>query len=694
MANYARKYFAAEDPDKIGQCLWRKVEESESWSNTSEIHARWEKAYLYYFGMEYGGIHATSRVQRGGDQGELAEIRVNHSRALAQTLFNLIAASKVVWSPVAVNSDYSAASQATLAQNILEYFWHDRRVSQYCQRSLEEAIPFCESFVLTEWDETAGEPALVDEQGQVVKTGDIRFTNVMPWDAIRDPRKRSYEGLDWIIIRLRRNRYDLAAQCPELEEEIMKAAPATSAQRRLRIAVNGGIPDESQPDDCDVDYYCFFHKPTPTLPQGRETHYVSAKGVLRDGPLSYTVWPVHRVHHSELFGTPYAYSPYLEILGVQELMDSLETSIATNQSTFATQNILLQRGSSIEPDQLSGGLKVIYYDDKEPKALNLTHSPPEVFAHLQTKKKDIEQLMGLNSVVRGEPLTGDQSGAALALLQAQAVQQSSGLQANYLRFVEGIGNAVLELMRTRCPTPRRIAITGKATSFMQREQEFTGESIGQIRKVRVEIGNPLSQTVAGRIGLAKEMMANGLIKTPEQYVQVIQTGRVDPLTQSTQNELMLILKENEQILDGQVPQISADDDDPLHAREHRGVMANPDARRDPNVVAAYQQHIQDHEMNWTTKSPVRAIMMGQQPPPQMGPPGMPPGAPPPGPPPPEGPPPGPEGAATPPGMGEQAGLPAMPTDPSTGMPAPTPDGATLSRPGANSGPKGPGGGPS
>lgn len=672
----SRKYFAASPygDKEIGTKIRDKCDQHKTWAESSQIIAEGERAYLYYFGREYGGVNVTGFVNRGGQQGELAEVRVNHSRALAQTLFNLIAASKIVWQPIAVNSDYDAASQAVLAQNILEYYWQDRKAGMFCLRGLEESIPLTEAFVLTEWDETLGEPYAEDGQGGVIKSGDIRFTNVMGWDVVRDPKKDSYEELDWVIIRLRRNRFSLAAQYKEQAAEIFKASP-TQRFKGLR-----GWEDVADNDDIDVDL--FLHKPTAALPYGRET-LVVGKTLLIDRPLSYTVWPLHRVYHSELFGTPFAYSPYMEILGVQELMDSLESSVATNQSTFATQNIVAPLGSTIDPDQLAGGMKVFYYPpgEKPPEPMNLTRTPPEVFNHLQTKKKDQEQLMGLNSVVRGEPLTGDQSGAALALLQAQAVQQSSGLQANYLRFCESVGNAVLELIRTRCPIPRRIAISGKATRFLQKEQEFTGASIGQIRKVMVEIGNPMAQTAAGRVSIAKELLANQLIKTPEQYLQVLTTGRLEPLTQGLQNELLLILKENEMILDGATPVISVDDDDVLHAREHRSVMANPDARNDPRVMQAYTTHMMAHHQNWITKDPTWAMMLGQQPPPQA-PPGMPPpqgGGPQGG---------GPQGApaaALPPGQvpspGNMPSLPNMPTNPATGESTPVPEGAALGQPG-------------
>ena len=62
------------------------------------------------------------------------------------------------------------------------------------------------------------------------------------------------------------------------------------------------------------------------LPSGRETVFLSDKAVLADGPLSYDEIPLYRVQAADLIGTPYAYSPYLETLGIQELIDSLHSS--------------------------------------------------------------------------------------------------------------------------------------------------------------------------------------------------------------------------------------------------------------------------------------------------------------------------------------------------------------------------------
>lgn len=699
----ADSYWAAAETQFIGEKLMGRVTAFDTDKVTEEMYQRLFNARQYYYGFDPQGSHATSRVQRGGEQGELAEIRVNHSRALVGTLLNLVVSPKITWQPKAVNNDYAAAGQCILASAILEYYWKELGVDAFARRSCEEAIAFTEGFIFAEWDESMGEDIGVDpETNALLKSGDIRFTNLSSWDVIRDPRKKSFESLDWVILKVQRNKWDLARLFPTSAEDII-----THGLESKDLETPSG-EEQSVGDSDDVTAYYFFHKPSPSLPAGRESVFISDHCVLIDRPLSYDAIPLHRVAPAEMVGTPFGYSQYLEVLGIQELIDSLHTSVATNQSTFSTQLIAIEQGSEVPIDQLTGGAKAIYYPPgkQPPQALQLCKSPPEIFQHIKDLKQDQEQLFGLNSVVRGTPQGSSRSGAALALLQSQAILQASGLQAAYLKFVEGLGAAVLCMIQTRCTTERKIAISGKSNAFLQKEEKFTGQSIAKVKKVTVDIGNPLAQTAAGRSEIAKELIQLQLIKTHEQYQQVLTTGRMEPLTQSLENELLLISAENEEIAKGQPPVggVLLHDDHLLHCREHRPTLANPQARINPQVLKSGTDHIHEHYRAFFGISPTgdpgnpmqgippsppdpqyrerMLFLMGMGPmPAPMPPPGMgpPPGAggPPPGPgggPPPGagGPPPG-KKAGPPPGPPEPGAppnpekLPSQPKNPATGQ---------------------------
>jgi hypothetical protein len=589
-----RTYFAAATAKDIGERLIQKIERNDENEFVSQIRNRLHDAWRYYYGYDPSGLHATSGISRGGSQGELAEVRINHSRALVNTLVNLIVAPKIVWTPKATNIDYDSVKQLEVASSVLEYYWHERFISQYAVRAVEEAVAFTEGFILKEWDPEAGEPLSVDPETigtpnpRIIKTGDLRFTNISTWNVIRDSNKSSWAELDWVIVRVYRNKWDLAARYPQCREDILSVSED--------VTLNSPVYPVKIDQTDDIPVYLFFHKRTPVLPVGREVILLQNKKVLKDGPLSYDDIPLYRVAPAELIGTPYGYSPYLEIMGIQELIDSLSSSAATNLTTFGTQNIILPHGTEWSVDQLAGGMRAFYCDPNgnKPEALQLAKTPNELYQYIETLKKDQELLFGLNSVVRGQADSDKFSGSALALLQSQAQQQSSNLSGNYLRMVQSLGQGVIDTFKRRASAPRKIALVGKQNSFLIQEEEFSQKTFERIKSVTVDIGNPLSQTPAGRVEMAKELMQMGLVTTPEQYEQVLTTGKVDPLTNGLKNELINILSENQDISNGVTPAAMLHDNHMLHGREHRSPVASALARKNPSTLKAHGDHLNQH----------------------------------------------------------------------------------------------------
>jgi hypothetical protein len=669
------QYFATEPPEELGPKLVEKVQQYRYDTGVQAVDGRMAHAWRYYYGYDPMGFHATGNVARGGVQGELAEIRINHSRSLVQTLLNLIVAPQFVWNPRASTVDYDAVRQVEAARAILEHYWHNRQFSTYATKAVESAIALSEGFIHEEWDSSMGEEYSVDPEnaGGIIKTGDVRFANVAPWDVIRDPYKTDFNECQWLIVRLFKNKWDLAVEFPEKAKEIHDVPTEIPARGDSGYALKVATDD--------VPLYYFYHKPCASLPMGRMVKFVSSGDVLEDTILPYGMIPLQRVTCAELQGTPYGYTPYFEILGIQEVMDSINSSITTNITTFGTQSLAVEEGSPVQPDDLGGGMRIIYYrpGSQPPQPLQLTKSPPEAFKYLEDLKTHEELLMGLNNVVRGQMQTGKESGAALALLQSQAIQQASVLQRNYLNALVSAGTAILRIIRSRATLPLKIGLVGKSRMDLVRETEVTKDSIQSIDQVVVELGNPVSQTAAGRFELSMQLVQMGVIKTPAEVLEVLETGRLEPLVKGTQEELVNILKENQDMVRGETPVVLLSDDHPLHGKEHTAAVASPAARRDPNVLRAYREHMHEHysqfygvPLEMVEMDPMyrqRFLMLcGRPVPPEpMGPPMGPMG--PDGAPLPSAPEAGPlldpNMAATGPQLGAE--LPSMPTNPATGQ---------------------------
>jgi len=226
------------------------------------------------------------------------------------------------------------------------------------------------------------------------------------------------------------------------------------------------------------------------------------------------------------------------------------------------------------------------------RALNLTNTPKEIFDYVGMLEKSMETLSGINSVSRGNPDPNLRSGNALALVQSMSLQFMSGLQQSYVGLIEDLGMGVINILKDYAATPRMAAIVGKTNRSYMRE--FTGDDLSSISRVSVEIANPLSRTTAGRLEMGEQLLQMGLIKSPQQYFSILNTGSLDVMTEDEQHQLFLIKAENEYLSEGK-PQVAVFiDDHDLHIKEHGSVLSDPEMRQRPEIVAAVLAHIQEH----------------------------------------------------------------------------------------------------
>jgi hypothetical protein len=299
--------------------------------------------------------------------------------------------------------------------------------------------------------------------------------------------------------------------------------------------------------------------------------------------------------------------------------------------------------------------------------LNLLNTPAEIFKFIEMIERKMETLSGVNSVARGNPsasLGAGASGASMALVQSMAIQFNSGLQRGYAQLMEDVGNGIIDILQNFATTERVSDITGISKRPMMKK--WKGADLSLINRVVVDVGNPMAQTTAGRTAMAETLMGQGMIENPDQYIQVLTTGRLDPTIEGKQNELMHIRAENEELGDGKEQLAIATDNHRMHIIEHKSVLASPEARRDGDLVAVVLAHIKQHVSMLRDEDPVMLSLMGYTPAPPKAPAGVPPAAAPSG------------GNGGAPGLGgpvpveaEKAGvglpsMPSMPENPMTG----------------------------
>ena len=583
LKKHLEKYFANKPKAQIAADLMKKVDSHATFLLGSGREYLLHRSYQYY----YRGIEKKGQLEKGGEQGEFLIGHFNHYRNILQHLLNLTTANRPAMEPRAANTDAKSQGQTIIAAGALDYIQREAHLDRILKKATEQAIYLSEAYAVLEWDENAGPDYVVDGE-ETKKQGDIKFTNAGPLDVFYDFCRDSSAKHDWYIVRFWENRYDYAAKYPELADKIMLLASDAKNPRNRR-------PWYVDTNDSDlIPVFRFYHDKTPAVPGGRFVEFLSSEIVTLDGNLPYRKKPVYRLMPDEQDGTPFGYSIAFDLMPIQEAIDGLLNTILTNISTFGVQNIAVPNGANIDVVQIPGGLNILKFDEKagKPEVLQMLQVPNEVFEFVAMLTNMLETLSGLNSVVRGNPEASLKSGAALALIASQAIQFNSGLQQSYSQFCEDIGTGIIDILKEYGSTPRIASIAGKSNRSYMRY--FKGEEIKDINRVTVERVNPLSSTTAGKMQIADTLMDKGLIKTPEEYIQLVTTGRLEPLLQAQQNQLTLIQAENEDLSEGKPVIAILTDDHVLHIKEHQAVLASPEARQDPKIVQVTLAHLTEH----------------------------------------------------------------------------------------------------
>lgn len=638
---YNDTYFAScerNDPRYL-DALLDKVNIYRRFCETSGKLSKWQRALQNYFGVSSDGTKASGLVTRGGEQGQLTMAKVNDYRNLIQHQLILITSQRPAGEAKAINSDPVALRQARIGSSLVEYYLAQIGYEQKFVMACEIALTCEESFGVLEWDATAGDPIRPEfapdpESGELVKTGkmintgDMLFRPISPWNMARDPYIGSPDDMKWGIYSCRVNKFDLIAKFPNAKDSILKGN-----SRKLKELVFNSI-NESDTDMTEI--HCLCHDKTPAVPLGRLTVFTGEE-VLLDGDFPYNEFNIYRMSQNDVIDSGFGYTNNNDLLALEEVTDALHSVIISNNTAFGAQCIIGPKGANLDHTQFSKGFA---YFEVEPsfvdkiKPLQLTKTAPESYNYLQMLDRKKETLAGVSSVVRGDPekALANNSGSALALVQAQSIQYQSGGQRSWYQLLSRCCTGMILMLQKFAQSERVIRITGKVRGEYLKEFKYSANDLDKVSAVVFEMTNPLEKTIGGSEGIAKDLLNSKMIKNPRQYVTLARTGSFDAFIEDDEADEMALKVENERLRDGESVQVIKTENHGEHILSHMSVIASPESKSNADLVQETLGHIDLH-MDWwnylSVNEPSLLIATHQQVLP-IGP-GMPhPGGPPPG----------------------------------------------------------------
>lgn len=594
---------------------------------------RMARSWRTYAGYSPDGNKNTSVLLPAGEQGQLVNMTSNHYAGLLNQSCVLITSSRPAFKAIATNSDYSSLAQTQLAEGLLEFYDKSLSLSEREVEATRDSLIFGEGYIVTSWNKAAGDELGADADGNVERAGDIESINLTPFDVAHDLSEKDFDAKKWFTFRRYVSKWDLAAEFPTKREKILNhSANAELENYRFFERVDAGHDELS---DC-VTVWEFRHIPSPACPNGRLIRFLDAECVLvdsmekqEDGTAIDYGYPYDELHAYRIVpdtipGTGVGHSPFFDCIGLQEAIDMVTSITTTAVSKGGLFNWWLPPGIKPSILDIAGGMK-LFQTEVKPEAIALLNIPPEVKDLAQMARSFMRERTAINDVVMGEPNKG-MPAQAMALLQANAIQFHSKLQHSYQRLVERVRTGIISMLKRYANTKRVAVMAGAGKSWMLKE--FDKTDIAGVKRVTIEAVNPASKTQAGRLAMADKLGEMGMVKTPEEYITLLETGQFRPLVNLTATNNARVEKFCEMLREGKGPAPinpmtgEQADDGMEHVRplvtdthwsdipRYLQVVQDPSARERPEVVAAVRDTVLMSLDLWRQQDPALTQILG------------------------------------------------------------------------------------
>lgn len=601
-------YWAKKKGKDYLKSLNKKIETFYEYLHDSQQYDLYSRCVRAFMGGDLSnntGWFQSSRIAvKATKSRKLSMLKTNQFRSLVKHIIQVVSSERPAFTCRAANTDAKSQAGAVVGNGIIDYYMREVGVEKHLEHALDKAVMSGEGWVHSEWNPDLGEVVEYDEKQNPIYEGQIQFSTHMVDDIIRDPYKWD-DNFDWLIVRQRIDRFVVASRYPKYEKEIL-AFNDTSVDDNKRLADVRPIDnrDRSKENE-DIFLYTMYHKKNEILPNGKMTVFIQTQ-ILDTLDLPYEEIPLFALRPDKIINTGFGYSPAFDLIAPQQMLDIINSTIATNQAQKISNPLWTQSGVEVEN---VNGLRFVKAPVK-PEPIDLSPTSQEIIQFKGELQQDMQLLSAISSSMRGNPQASLKSGAALALVTNQSLQYHSLLEASFNKLRAKVATSIIQYLKAFSHSKRVAHIVGEDKQTFVKE--FTKDDLRDVQRVVVEDTNPLSKTIAGRLQIADTLLERGLIKTPEKYHMILETGNISQLTTGETTEVISIKAENEALRRGETIPTIITDNHSLHVREHKNLLSDPASRNDPELVQRVTAHINEHIEQAMSMPPQLAQFLRQE----------------------------------------------------------------------------------
>lgn len=556
------EYLFLKTGDELAQGLYSKVDTQQEHVIRGGFLKHWLKNKRYYENNFFG--YNTEDVNDAGESGELKATGNNQFRNILRHMIASAVGTPVAFDVSAANTDIASRRASKIGKNLANYYYKTKRVSKVLAATAEKAQVYGDGYITAQWNPFKGKPQQVDPTtGKLEYDGDFDFDALSPFDVFFDLSKGSKREWEWVIFRVKKNKFDLAKQFEDKSEEILSMRESNDEDKYyLRDYLKLLYNYESD----DVFLYAMYHVANNVLEKGKYCLFTGGSNkaiMLYEGDNIYKEkLPIFPLSPASYLENSFGFTEANVLRGPQEIINIVHSAMATNSLATGVINIWCP-DPSIEVEQVTDGMNFLK-TSQEPKVLNMMASSDEHFKVISYATNAMETQSGQNAISRGNVQSAPnlKSGVALATVLQMAQQYNSDFINDYYDLCEDLFSFVLSNLQTFVSTNRVYEIAGKTSKSAV--DSFSGRDLHGVGRVIVNRVNPILKQPAGQIEIASELLGAGKI-TPRQYLDVINTGNLDVATEADDKLSDYIQNVKERLLNGERIE-------PIPGLDHRAFM--------------------------------------------------------------------------------------------------------------------------
>jgi hypothetical protein len=628
------EYWASLPAAELAVQMGRKIDRFTSVADSYHLWTRWKRSTRLTYGYDPDNDGLTWAPVLSGKRGELVRALLNYVLRFKRAHHALVINQRPAPQARPAAFDSSATEAVPVGNAVL-----DRATGKLGgEQQMQLANWYCQDYgagwVSVLWDELLGEEApavdaegvaLNDEAGARVMTreGDVVIRAHRPDCVVFDVGLDETGTHQWLILATQRNRYELAKEISgriekakaadparaeedteRFREHILRAGSTTTLDKKRVDVFRARFGDDWTQDPDVVWTYELFHLQTSVVPNGRYAMLLDGQ-IIAEGANPYSELPIYEHAAMHIQGTKFGYTHMFDLLGPAQIANSHISAATSTAENLGIPGIWLPMGTDAGATvEVVGGLRLVK-SIAAPSAIEWSGDAPRKLTESHAYMVNaIKELSGVTDAAMGQ--ASGNSGKQDALAYSASLSNASDFAASYIQMVERAFNGVLKRYRAFARTERVVQIAGRGRRWQAKT--FTSKTLRGVDNVDVQLAPAIMRSSAGVVQTADTLLEREMLSRDE-YMGMITTGRLEPGFDGPQQHEALIERENEMILEGEVPEVAPTDNPIAHIARHRTNLDNPEARRDEKVVMAQMQHLEAHDRVWLETSIGRPTLL-------------------------------------------------------------------------------------